>query len=221
MQSSGRIIGIVSAFLATAVLGVGSIFGQQARADAVALEGDFRPPPPGTRFDLSSFEATIKSVGKFEYKYKRVDSMGSKDAIFTSLFVRNPRGSSKIVEINKSHEKLWPLRVGNSVKFYANTPHRIWEFKVNVLATEVIQVPTGQYFTYKLEIVEEGISHRYSKKSTYWYSPLLGVAVKGTVETTKGWFYGLTEDLELVSFQYPSESAKKKHQSGSRRIEDD
>ncbi len=79
------------------------------------------------------------------------------------------------------YAKLWPLKVGNSVKFIRSAENKTkqWVNKVRVVGTERITLPFGEVDTYVIETKSwKRGADRWYGTAEYWFAPALGWVVK-------------------------------------------
>jgi hypothetical protein len=181
------------------------IFSLPAMA-AEKLAGIYNPPQVGSQFEFDTFKVEIVSIDNRRIGY----NSGSKYREFTSLFITDPSGGSKIRNEENKHAKLWPLKVGNYVEFEADNGRGTWLISTKVVGTETIKVAGEEFFTFKIEVDEEGTTHSYRSLHTIWWSPQLGVNIKSHKEVTRGTYTGRVSTYELLSYRLADAAKRKK-----------
>lgn len=185
-------------------------------SEQTELVGEFRPPPVGTVIDYSNMTAIITAVKSNEYDYRIVGK--DVNRTLTSLFTRNRNGQLNIENRSALEDQLWPLVPGKKIFVNLSRSSWSWSLSVEVEAKEVITVPYGKLFTYRLKLFEEGLSHDHESVRTVWYAPAIGTVVKHTYKVTRGRFFGETEFSELIRMTYPSEELKAQHLNGAKPL---
>ncbi len=84
------------------------------------------------------------------------------------------------IEIDR-YQELWPLEVGNSVKFQRRraTDGQVWIHKIKVVGTETVDTELGPIDAFVVKQTIRGTgTNRWRGKSTIWFAPKIGWGVK-------------------------------------------
>lgn len=171
------------------------------------VPGEFRAPPVGSTFTLDDdVSYQIRGVRGIE-----VDLRSSTGNSYTFLGWFDWKREGEVGFDVSKFERFFPLEVGKKMEQKmryvaegANIPSRV---QYEVLRTETITVPAGEFFTYVIrqKLTIFGYTGNETAESTKWYSPTVGLIVKREERGTSGRALGsLQSGYELQRLLSPS-----------------
>ena len=182
---------LLGALLALAPPGVGA---------AEPLSGAILAPPAGT---VAEYTNTTVRFGQKEGLWIPYEERPRGDAFtgtqtgatFAWLFDSPDRQAVRFDEW--AVRALLPLGVGKAVEFDLSSGGRVWRLSIEVLGTDRVEVPAGDFKTWVIRLERTPAGGGAAAVTTRWYAPAFRLSVRSERTGAGG---GRVNELERITF---------------------